>query len=148
MSREEYRTQRELLREIEDLHRQMAAMRCDLDALTHSKPWRLYLFFANLFHFIVRFRSLQGTKRNTKKILISLKHRINRHPALKSCIMGMLSHFPRLEYRLKRLGHFSQLRNFGYFLNFGSRWCPVLLRGRLFNIDRSQVEGLKLFCFS
>lgn len=105
MSREEYRTQRELLREIEDLHRQMAAMRCDLDALTHSKPWRLYLFFANLFHFIVRFRSLQGTKRNTKKILISLKHRINRHPALKSCIMGMLSHFPRLEYRLKRLGH-------------------------------------------
>ena len=43
-------------------------------------------------------------KQGVKRILVPLKHGINRYPALKRPIMAVLHRFPDLEYRLKRLG--------------------------------------------
>ena len=105
MSHEEYRSRREMMREMEALRRELASMREDLSAVTHSKPWRLYMFGAHAFHFLLRFLSFRGARENVRQILVRLKHVINRHPAWKRLVMRALGHFPRLEYRLKRLGH-------------------------------------------
>ena len=43
-------------------------------------------------------------KQSVKSVLVSLKHRINRYPAIKRPIMSFLHRFPDLEYRLKMMG--------------------------------------------
>ena len=47
---------------------------------------------------------IHTVKQGIKRVLVPLKHEINRYPLLKRPIMAVLHRFPDLEYRLKRIG--------------------------------------------
>lgn len=72
-------------------------------AITRCKPWRYYTALRIGTHLVLGCHTKAGCKECARRILIHTKDYVNGRPQLKKKVMLVLSHFPSLVYRLKRI---------------------------------------------